>query len=778
MMQRSIQEIRPAGKPGAVRSVLWSACLALVFLAGSLLSLRATWQQAAAATWWPALAAAAGIAVSEVSRRLRKQYAGASRGIRLGSWGTVLVLTGFSGALEGLKLWINNLIDRWNLLHDDNVALFAVRGGNREILAISLLAAFAAGEFAWRVALNRKLVLGGLAGLFLLLAGLLSGSFSTLGTALSLIGYLGIWISGREGLGSARTYIGWGVCAVVIGLLALTVPNNEMISVLGFREEVKEAIHTFRYGEDQLPMGQLWQAAKLNGDGKEMLTVRSEQGKNLYLRGYAAAVYQYGAWDELPNSAYGGEYAGMLEWLDKQGFDPLMQPAEYYRLSGENNPEMNQLVVSLSGASRSAFYVPSSLTKISGASVSEKKDYGLASRGFFGPRFYTVEEISGIRPSELTVTADWVTRPETEEQLRYTQAEAVYRDFVYETCAVPDPELQLLLEELFWRDYHSENDGIYSAVRQVREKLNELVSYTTTIEEYPYEDNPIRWFLTVSRQGNAAYYASAAAEALRVHGIPARYAEGYYVSGNALTQSEDGSVTVTDRDAHAWVEVYFDGIGWLPIDVTPGYYYDAASLQQMIAAPDTVRKTAVLEKNPEGAQDVERPAGESYPSAPPPTVSARSVGLVLLGLLAAAFIFLALSITFLELVRWFNQERMRALYQKGTPEEKIRYLQDCIFKALSLREINAYLGWNTKATDEVLQQKLPTIKEGEYVRITQLLEKSVYGGLPLAEHEMRTLRSFLKKLGRGGKNEPFRVKLRLRYELLFYFPKMSGTYFM
>ena len=85
MMQRSIQEIRPAGKPGAVRSVLWSACLALVFLAGSLLSLRDTWQQAAAASWWPALAAAAGIAVSEVSRRLRKQYAGASRGIRLGS---------------------------------------------------------------------------------------------------------------------------------------------------------------------------------------------------------------------------------------------------------------------------------------------------------------------------------------------------------------------------------------------------------------------------------------------------------------------------------------------------------------------------------------------------------------------------------------------------------------------------------------------------------------------------------------------------------------------
>ena len=87
----------------------------------------------------------------------------------------------------------------------------------------------------------------------------------------------------------------------------------------------------------------------------------------------------------------------------------------------------------------------------------------------------------------------------------------------------------------------------------------------------------------------------AQAEALRVHGIPARYVEGYYLFSAAVAKGENGTVSLSGQDAHAWVEVYFDGIGWLPVDVTPGYYYDAVTLCQMVALPDTVKKTAALD---------------------------------------------------------------------------------------------------------------------------------------------------------------------------------------
>jgi hypothetical protein len=52
---------------------------------------------------------------------------------------------------------------------------------------------------------------------------------------------------------------------------------------------------------------------------------------------------------------------------------------------------------------------------------------------------------------------------------------------------------------------------------------------------------------------------------LRLLGIPARVAVGF-VSGHY----RDGVWSVTDHDAHAWVEVWFKDYGWLPFDPTPG----------------------------------------------------------------------------------------------------------------------------------------------------------------------------------------------------------------
>ena len=77
-------------------------------------------------------------------------------------------------------------------------------------------------------------------------------------------------------------------------------------------------------------------------------------------------------------------------------------------------------------------------------------------------------------------------------------------------------------------------------------------------------------------------YASAAVESFRTHVIPARFVEGYYLSDNQIAQSDDGHELLSGEDMHAWAEVYFDGVGWLPVDVTPGYYYDTAELRTVI----------------------------------------------------------------------------------------------------------------------------------------------------------------------------------------------------
>lgn len=113
----------------------------------------------------------------------------------------------------------------------------------------------------------------------------------------------------------------------------------------------------------------------------------------------------------------------------------------------------------------------------------------------------------------------------------------------------------------------------------------------------PEGQDPLQWFLTTSRTGNQMLYASAAVEAFRADGIPARYVEGYYLGASKIQDSKNGEVSITGENAHAWVEVYFDGVGWKAVDVTPGYYYNVATLQKMVNTPEQIKKNAALKNN-------------------------------------------------------------------------------------------------------------------------------------------------------------------------------------
>jgi protein-glutamine gamma-glutamyltransferase len=76
---------------------------------------------------------------------------------------------------------------------------------------------------------------------------------------------------------------------------------------------------------------------------------------------------------------------------------------------------------------------------------------------------------------------------------------------------------------------------------------------------------PLVVFVTRTKAGYCQHFAGAMAAMLRMLGIPARVAVGFTSGTN-----EDGTWVVTDHDAHAWVEAWFAGLGWIPFDPTPG----------------------------------------------------------------------------------------------------------------------------------------------------------------------------------------------------------------
>ena len=99
---------------------------------------------------------------------------------------------------------------------------------------------------------------------------------------------------------------------------------------------------------------------------------------------------------------------------------------------------------------------------------------------------------------------------------------------------------------------------------------------------------PLVDFVTRTRAGYCQHFAGAMALMLRYLGVPARVAVGF---SSGTYDPKAGVWRVTDHDAHAWVEVWFRGYGWLPFDPTPAARPGRGQLSAPYAAA-SVRATA------------------------------------------------------------------------------------------------------------------------------------------------------------------------------------------
>ncbi len=105
----------------------------------------------------------------------------------------------------------------------------------------------------------------------------------------------------------------------------------------------------------------------------------------------------------------------------------------------------------------------------------------------------------------------------------------------------------------------------YDKAIAITEFLRTAITYQPTVPPPPRDREMLDWFLFDLRQGFCNYSASAGVILLRAAGVPARLAVGF-AQGETLA---DGSgYLVRQRDAHAWVEVYFPGLGWVEFEPT------------------------------------------------------------------------------------------------------------------------------------------------------------------------------------------------------------------
>jgi hypothetical protein len=134
-----------------------------------------------------------------------------------------------------------------------------------------------------------------------------------------------------------------------------------------------------------------------------------------------------------------------------------------------------------------------------------------------------------------------------------------------DVTAVSDPRLRELAARL------GAGADQVEKVRRTAAHLESTCTYSLKVGAFHSAD-PVGEFVFDKRRGYCEYFASAAALLLRLQGVPARYVVGYSVRSSNL---EGGHYVVRDADAHAWVEAYLPGRGWVEIDPTPAAQFES-----------------------------------------------------------------------------------------------------------------------------------------------------------------------------------------------------------
>lgn len=113
--------------------------------------------------------------------------------------------------------------------------------------------------------------------------------------------------------------------------------------------------------------------------------------------------------------------------------------------------------------------------------------------------------------------------------------------------------------------------------RQIAQRIQTYLrtNFTYSLDlDQAGKNDPILFFLKTSRRGHCEFFAGSMVLMLRASNIPARIVTGY--RGGEWNQS-DRYFTVRQSDAHAWVEAYIEGQGWVQYDPTPAVAFNITS---------------------------------------------------------------------------------------------------------------------------------------------------------------------------------------------------------
>lgn len=194
-------------------------------------------------------------------------------------------------------------------------------------------------------------------------------------------------------------------------------------------------------------------------------------------------------------------------------------------------------------------------------------------------------------PSGVDIDGDWRYEPlgmalvgdrgQNTRGVHYEVTSLEVRPTAEQLAAAPEPDPTLVRE--YTRLPESLPDVVARTARQVTKDAGNHYEQAVQLEDWFRSSGGFVYNTQVQggsgagaitrflkdKQGFCVHFSFAMASMARSLGIPARVAVGFAPG----TPQGDGSVAVGLRDAHAWPELYFEGVGWTRFEPTPSRGY-------------------------------------------------------------------------------------------------------------------------------------------------------------------------------------------------------------
>lgn len=371
----------------------------------------------------------------------------------------------------------------------------------------------------------------------------------------------------------AAVWIFASLFAIITSAVILFVQEFKIESVDDFKDEATYRLENIYFGKSDYPEGAFKRFHEYPAaDEETKLKVSLGEPMALHLKGYVGSKYTSKGWESNDENVYGGKFDGILKWIEAEGVYPLEQVANYvYNSVDAKEMEMddvveNHVVIENKNASQKYQYVTESL-KNRKTLITPKKDVNFVTPVLGKEDKYSFNTASIKNEDYLSyLDVKWLNEGNfnSANQEKYVRSESNYRQFVKSAYLnVPTSEKKVLASNI-----PKCSSNVRDAISTVRAYLKSQIKYSRRVKEYDSSTNYLEQVLLKDKRGFSPQFASISTLMFRYYKIPARYVEGYYTSN----PKKQDKLKLTSKNAHAWVEVYMNGLGFVPVEVTPGFY--------------------------------------------------------------------------------------------------------------------------------------------------------------------------------------------------------------